>query len=103
MRFIVCEKQFLYLNTDTDAVNTEMSISKFPSGQCKLLHNSFFQYDSKLHKIIKLVMPMISINNFFRKDGDQSIQYSGSTNLMSHPSLTLLLHLRNGEEVTGKN
>ena len=35
---------------------------------------------------MKLVTPMISTNIFFRKDGDQSIQYSGSTNLASHAS-----------------
>ena len=36
---------------------------------------------------MKLVTPMISTNIFFRKDGDQSIQYSRSTNLTSHASL----------------
>ena len=91
MRFILCEKQFLYLNTDADAVNAEMSIPRFPSGQQGLLRNSFFQDDSKLNKIMKLVTPMISTNIFFEKDGDQSIQYSGSTNLTSHASLTLLI------------
>ena len=39
---------------------------------------------------MKLVTPMISINIFFRKDCDQSIQYSRSTNLTSHASLTQL-------------
>ena len=29
-------------------------------------------------------------NSFFRKDNDQSIQYSGSTNFKSHASLTQL-------------
>ena len=48
MRFILCEKQFLYLNTDADAVNTDMSMPIFPSGQHELLRNSFFQHDSKL-------------------------------------------------------
>ena len=52
---------------------------------------------------MKLVTAIISTNIFFRKDGDQSIQYSGSTNLTSHASLTLLLQLRNRKEVTGKN
>ena len=70
MRFILCKKQFLYLNTNTD---------------------NFFQHDSKLNKTMKLVTPMISTNMFFRKHGDQSIQYSGSTNLTSHASLTLLI------------
>ena len=46
---------------------------------------------------MKLVTPMISTNIFFRKDGDQSIQYSGSSNLTSHAPLTLLLQLRNRE------
>ena len=40
MRFILCEKQFLYLNTN--AVNAEMSMPIFSSGQQGLLHNSFF-------------------------------------------------------------
>ena len=48
MRFILCEKQFLYLNTDADAVNTDMSMPIFPSAQHELLRNSFFQHDSKL-------------------------------------------------------
>ena len=52
---------------------------------------------------MKLVTPMISTNIFSRKDGPQIIQYSGSTNLTSHASITLLLQLRNREEVTGKN
>ena len=52
---------------------------------------------------MKLVTAIISTNIFFRKDGDQSIQYSGSTNLTSHASLTLLLQLRNKKEVSGKN
>ena len=42
MGLIVCEKQFLYLNTNADAVNAEMSMPRFPSGQHGLLHNSFF-------------------------------------------------------------
>ena len=42
-----------------------------------------------LNKTMKLVTPMISRNIFFRKVGDQSIQYSGSTNLTSHESLIL--------------
>ena len=49
----------------------------------------FFQHDPKLNKTMKLVMPMVSTNVFFRKDGDQSIQYSESTNLTSHASFTL--------------
>ena len=56
MRFTLCEKQFLYLNNDADAVNTEISMPRFPSGLHGLLHNSFFQHDSKLNKTIKLVM-----------------------------------------------
>ena len=48
MRFKLCEKQFLYLNTDADAVNADMLMPIFPSGQRELLHNSFFQHDSKL-------------------------------------------------------
>ena len=76
---------------------------RFPSGQRQLLHNSFFQHDSKSNKAMKLVTPKISTNIFFRKDGDQSIQYSGSTILTSHASLTLLIQLCNREEVTGKN
>ena len=88
MRFTLCEKQFLYLNNDADAVNTEISMPRFPSDLHGLLHNSFLQHDSKLNKTIKLVTPMISTNIFFRKDGDQSIQYSGSTNLTSQASLT---------------
>ena len=60
MRLIVCEKQFLYLNTNADAVNAEMSMPRFPSGQHGLLHNSFFQHDSELNKTMKLVTPMIS-------------------------------------------
>ena len=51
---------------------------------------------------MKFVTPMISTKIFFRKGGGQSIQYSGSTNLTFHASLTLLLQLRNREEVTGK-
>ena len=88
MRFILCEKQFLYLNTDADAVNAEMSMPRFPSGQHGLLHNSFFQHDSNLTKTVKLVTPMISTNIFFEKDGDQSIQCSVSANSTSHASLT---------------
>ena len=103
MRFILCEKQFLCLNTDADAVNAEKSMPRFPRGQRELLHNPSFQHDSKLNKTMKLVTPTISTNIFFRKDGDQSIQYPGSTNLTFHASLTLLLQLRNREEVTGKN
>ena len=92
MRFILCEKQFFYLNTDADAVNAEMSMPRFPSGQHGLLHNSFFQNYSELNKTMKLVTPMISTNNiFFRKDDDQSIQYSGSTNLTYYASLTTLI------------
>ena len=60
MRFILCEKQFLYLNTDVDAVNAEMQMPRFPSG---------------LINTMKLATPMILTNIFFRKDGDQSIQY----------------------------
>ena len=37
----MCEKQFLYLNTDADAVNAEMSMPRFPSGQNELLQNFF--------------------------------------------------------------
>ena len=103
MRFILCEKQYLYLNTDADAVNAEMSMQRLPSGQRELLHNFIFQHDSKLNKTMKLVTPMNSANIFFWKVGDRSIQYSGSTNLTSHLSLTLLLQLRNREEETGKN
>ena len=103
MRLTLRETQFLYLNTDADAVSAEMSMLSFPSGQHGLLHNSFFWHDSKLNKTMKLVPAIISTNIFFRKDGDQGIQYSGSTNLMSHASLTLLLQLRNRKEVAGKN
>ena len=99
MKFILCEKQFLYLKTDADAVNVEMSMPRFPSGQPELLNNSFFQHDSKLNETMKLVTPMISTKIFFRKDDDQSEQYLGTTNLVSHASLTLLLQLRNREEV----
>ena len=53
MRFILCEKQFLHLNTDADAVNAEMSMPRYPSGQHGLLHNSFFQHDSELNKTMK--------------------------------------------------
>ena len=60
MRFILCEKQFLYLNTDAGAVNAEISMLRFPNGQHGLLHNSFFQHDSELNKTMKLVKPMIS-------------------------------------------
>ena len=49
MRFILCGKQFLYLNSDADAVNLEMSMPRFPSSQHGLLHNSFFQHDSELN------------------------------------------------------
>ena len=48
MKFLLCEKQFLYLNTDADAVNAKMSMLRFPSGQRELLRNFFFQHDSKL-------------------------------------------------------
>ena len=51
---------------------------------------------------MKLVAPMNSANIFFRKVGDRSIQYSGSTNLTSHVSSTLLLQLHNREEAAGK-
>ena len=62
---MLCEKQLLHLNTDADAVNAEMSMPRFPSGQNELLQNSFFQHDSKLNKTMKLV----------RKDGNfQSFQ-----------------------------
>ena len=43
---------------------------------------------------MKLVTPMISTNIFFRKDGDQNIQYSRSANLTSHASLTVLLQMK---------
>ena len=49
-----------------------------------------YKYTSNLNETMKLVTPMISINIFFRKDCDQSIQYSRSTNLTSHASWTLL-------------
>ena len=78
MRFISCEKQFLYLNTDADAVNAK--IYKWPT---RTVTQLFFQHDSKLNKTMKPVTPMISTNIFFSKDGDQSTQYSESTNLMS--------------------
>ena len=83
---MLCGKQFLYVNSDADVVNAERSMPRFPSGQRELLYSSFFQHDSKLNKTMKLVTPMISTNIFFRKDGAQSIQYSGSTNLASHAS-----------------
>ena len=67
----MCEKQFLYLNTDGDAINAEMSM---PMVQNEVLQ-LFFQYDSKLNKIMKLVTPITSTNIFFRNDGDfESIQ-----------------------------
>ena len=68
MRFILCEKQFLYLNTDAGAVNAEMSIPRFPSGQHTLLHNSFFQHDSELNKTMKLVKSMISTEQYFLQE-----------------------------------
>ena len=68
MRFILCEKQFLYLNTDADDVNAEISMPRFPSGQRALLHNSFFQHDSELNKTIKLVKPMISTKQYFLQE-----------------------------------
>ena len=72
---MLCEKQLLHLNTDADAVNAEMSMPRFPSGQNELLQNSFFQHDYKSNRIMELVTPMTSTNIFFRKDGDfQSIQ-----------------------------
>ena len=40
MRFILCEKQFLYLNTDADDVNAEMSMPRFPSGQHGLFYTT---------------------------------------------------------------
>ena len=39
MRFLLCEKHFLLLNTDADAVNTKKSMPIFPSGQRE--HDSF--------------------------------------------------------------
>ena len=42
MRLTLRETQFLYLNTDADAVSAEMSMLSFPSGQHGLLRNSFF-------------------------------------------------------------
>ena len=70
----MCEKQFLYLNSDADAVNPEMSMPRFPRGQNELLQ-IFFQHDSELNKTMKLVTSMTSTNIFFRKDGDfHSIQ-----------------------------
>ena len=42
MRFTLCEKQFLYLNTDADAINSETLMPIFPSGQ----RGPFFQHDS---------------------------------------------------------
>ena len=42
MRFILREKQFLYLNANADPVSAEMSMLSFPSGQHEVLHNSFF-------------------------------------------------------------
>ena len=65
-------------------------------------YSTTLQHDSKLKKTMKFVTPMISTKILFRKGGGQSIQYSGSTNLTSHASLTLLLQLRNREEVTAK-
>ena len=79
------------MNADADGVNADISMPRFPSGQHGLLHNSFFQHDSKLNKTMKLVTPITSTNIYFEKDGDQSIQYSGRANLTSHASLTLLI------------
>ena len=68
MRFILCEKQFLHLNTDVDAVNAEMSMPRFRSGQHALLHNYFFQHDSELNKTMKLVKSMISTKQYFLQE-----------------------------------
>ena len=73
-----------------------LQMPRFLSGHRELLHNSFFQdhetcYSNDLNKY------------FLPERGDQSIQYSRSASLTSHPSLTLLLQLHNREEVTGKN
>ena len=49
MRFILRKKQFLYLNSDADAINVEMLMPRFPRGQHGLLHNFSFQHDSELN------------------------------------------------------
>ena len=36
MRFILCQKTILYLNTDADAVNAEMLMPKFPRGPLRV-------------------------------------------------------------------
>ena len=53
MRYILCEKQFLYSNTDTAAVNVEILMPRFPSDQHGMLHNFFFSM---------IVTPLISTN-----------------------------------------
>ena len=42
MRFILREKEFLYLNTDADAANAEMSMPRFPSDQQDCYTTLFF-------------------------------------------------------------
>ena len=59
MRFILCEKQFFYLNADADAdANAEMSMTIFPNDRQELLHNSLFEHNSKLNETINLFKPM---------------------------------------------
>ena len=42
MRFILCEKQFLYLNTDADAVNAEMLMRNFQVASTDCYTTLFF-------------------------------------------------------------
>ena len=71
MRFVLCVEQLLYLNANAYAnVNAEMLMTRFPNGQRELLHNSFFQLDSKLHETMKLFTPMTFTKISFRKDCD---------------------------------
>ena len=54
----MCEKQFLYLNTDADAEMPRCRCRDFQvaSTDC---YTFFFQHDSKLNETLKLVTPII--------------------------------------------
>ena len=69
MRFILCEKQFLYLNTTAYAVIPRHRCGDIQVANANCYTTLFFQHHSKL-KTMKLVTPMISTNIFFRKNDD---------------------------------
>ena len=67
----------MHLNADSDAdANVEMSMTRFSNRQQELLHNSFFQHDSKLNQAMKLFTAM-------------AIKISGKTVILFKPKTTI--------------